>query len=263
MVRQLVLGLLLLIVIGVFGSAVRELIRGTIWLRTTDTPFHQEAMHGSGFQLEARQMARRSWLKNDLKMTAIALHNYHDIYGSFPAGGTFADNGEGMHSWISALDGVAMYSFGGQLRLDEPWDSEYNQKFFRSVLYDVINPTLPAAPVVNEDGFALSHFAANQHVMGPNLSLKIEDITDGPANTLMIGEVNSLFQPWGAPTNWRDPMLGLNTSPRGFGSHPDAGGVMFVIGDGSVRFLSNDIDPEVLKALSTPAGGESIHEQDW
>ena len=26
--------------------------------------------------------------------------------------------------------------------------------------------------------------------------------------------------------------------------------------DGSVEFLSNDIDPKVLRALSTPAGGE-------
>ncbi|MCH5372384.1 MAG: hypothetical protein JJ992_00280, partial [Planctomycetes bacterium] len=62
MVRQVVLGMLILIVIGVFGSAVRELIRGTIWLKTIDTPFHQEAEYGSGLQLEARQMALRSQL---------------------------------------------------------------------------------------------------------------------------------------------------------------------------------------------------------
>jgi hypothetical protein len=30
--------------------------------------------------------------------------------------------------------------------------------------------------------------------------------------------------------------------------------------DGSVRTMSNDVDPQVLKALSTPAGGEDVRE---
>lgn len=264
MVRRIILGLLLLIAIGVLGRATRELIRGTIWLRTTDIPFHQEAEYGSGFlQLEARQSANRSYLRNKMKQIALALHNYHDLYGSFPPGGTYDLNGNGHHGWISPLQGLATFTFDGGLDFDEPWDSDENRKYFHSVLYDFTNPALPAAPVVNEDGFALSHFAANQHVMGPNLAMKLEDITDGAANTLFVGEVNSLFQPWGAPTNWRDPMLGLNTSPRGFGSHPDQGGVNFIIGDGSVRFLANEIDPDVLKALSTPAGGEVVNDSDW
>lgn len=262
MVRRVVLGMLFLIVIGVLGSAVRELIRGSIWLRTTETPFHQKAEYGSGFQLEARRSAQRSVLRNDLKQLALALHNYHDLYGTFPAGGTFGPEGEGYSSWMSGISVFAGFWLSEEYREDEPWNSENNAKYHRSVINTYINITLPAAPVVNEDGYALSHLAANQHVMGPNLAMKLEDITDGAGNTLLVGEVNSLFQPWGAPTNWRDPMLGLNTSPRGFGSHPDAGGVMFILGDGSVKFLSNDIDPDALKALATPAGSEKI-DPDW
>ncbi len=33
--------------------------------------------------------------------------------------------------------------------------------------------------------------------------------------------------------------------------------------DGSVRFLKNSIDPSVLKALSTPAGGEQVNSDEY
>ena len=44
------------------------------------------------------------------------------------------------------------------------------------------------------------------------------------------------------------------TLPNFRGVHP--GGVNFLFGDGSVRFLKDSIDPETYKALSTIAGGE-------
>ena len=33
-----------------------------------------------------------------------------------------------------------------------------------------------------------------------------------------------------------------------------------LLSDGAVRFVSENIDPEVLKAMSTPNGGEAIGE---
>jgi prepilin-type processing-associated H-X9-DG protein len=81
-------------------------------------------------------------------------------------------------------------------------------------------------------------------------------ITDGPANTILAGEINSNFTPWGHPVNWRDPAKGLNQVPDGFGGPPSRNGVTFLMADGSVRFLHNRTSPEVLKALSTPAAGD-------
>ncbi len=59
--------------------------------------------------------------------------------------------------------------------------------------------------------------------------------------------------------NFRDPALGINQNRRGFGS-PFTGGANFLLGDGSARFLSDKIDPKVLKALSTPNGREPLRE---
>ena len=49
----------------------------------------------------------------------------------------------------------------------------------------------------------------------------------------------------------------INSSPSDMGSwHP--GGAQAVLGDGSVRFLSETIEPETLKALVTRDGREDI-----
>ena len=45
--------------------------------------------------------------------------------------------------------------------------------------------------------------------------------------------------------------------PDGIGG-PSPGGCNVGLADGSVRFLSEDIDPFVAKALATKAGGEHI-----
>jgi hypothetical protein len=75
------------------------------------------------------------------------------------------------------------------------------------------------------------------------------------------GEVKEHFKPWGHSVNWRDPAEGINKSPDGFGA-PWGGGAQFSFMDGSVRFISEGIDPAVLRALSAPAGGEKIPE-NW
>jgi len=50
----------------------------------------------------------------------------------------------------------------------------------------------------------------------------------------------------------------LNRSPYGFGGPRNAGGVQFVMADGSVRFISDRVSRDVLKALSTPNGGDDV-----
>jgi prepilin-type N-terminal cleavage/methylation domain-containing protein len=104
-------------------------------------------------------------------------------------------------------------------------------------------------------------------------SFGFNEVTDGLSNTIMAGEslpAHCIFH--GAySTNF--PLAGttvpLNTMEDGRGTtekwwrtcgykskHP--GGVHVVLGDGSVRFLSESIDYRLYNALGTRAGGEAL-----
>ena len=239
----------LAVVVGMFllfaaGLCLIGVMHQVAWLGKGDEPLFGEAVSWQSSQ-------------SNLKWIGIAAANNFDAPGSFPPGGTFTDDGRMLHGWEVHLLPYLGYSLGN-IDLKTPWDDPGNAPYFRCIIPTFTNPELSPAPLTDPDGFGLSHYAANSHVMGPNKALKIQDITDGTANTILIGEVNVNFKPWGHPANWRDPATGINRSPNGFGGPRSSGGAQFVMADGSVRFISERVSPEVLRALSTPNGGEDV-----
>ncbi|WP_310820925.1 H-X9-DG-CTERM domain-containing protein [Stratiformator vulcanicus] len=112
---------------------------------------------------------------------------------------------------------------------------------------DNYEPTGAAEPSV-------MHFAANAHFMGADRSVSLRPEDARSANKLLVGEVRSNFQPWHSQRNFRDPLLGINSHTWGFGSpwqdFDSSPGCQFLMTDGSVRFISEDIDPDVLRQLS-------------
>ena len=237
----------LVVVMFVAGLATAGVAHQVGWLLTSE-----ETLMASG----ARLAAMRTQSLNNLKQIGIGLHNYHEEHGTFPPGGTFDALGRPLHGWqamlLPYLDRQGLYD---GIDFAAPWDDPGNASVFRTTVPLYLNPGNPAKP--DAAGYAPSHYAGNAHLLGGDVPRSQQDVEDGTSNTLMAGEVAGGFKPWGDPTNWRDPALGINRSPEGFGG-PSKGGASFLFADGSVRFLRDSTDPAILKALGTPSGGEVV-----
>ncbi len=77
----------------------------------------------------AREAARTMSCTNNIKLIALALHNYHDVYGSFPPAHVTDEDGVPMHSWrVLILPYIEMQSLYTKYRFDEPWNGPNNIK---------------------------------------------------------------------------------------------------------------------------------------
>src|SRR5690606_2114558 len=106
----------------------------------------------------------------------------------------------------------------------------------------------------------------------------IRDAADGTSNTLMLGERTTFTEDDGSQYygTWSGALPEVEEAaarilshsghtPNEF-AHPEdwgsfhTGGAQFVLGDGHVRFISENIDINTFRALSTRAGGEVVDE---
>ena len=99
-------------------------------------------------------------------------------------------------------------------------------------------------------------------VFGYDRVTRMEEITDGASTTMMLAETATASGPWtaGGPATVRSldpnrqPYIG-RTCQFG-GNH--RGGANVAFADGSVRFLSETIDPKVFETISTISGNEQL-----
>ena len=159
-------------------------------------------------------------------------------------------------SWMTdILPHIGESSLYTSVDRTQAWDDEKNREPFSTDVAMFLSPAIDATKV---NGHSPAHYAGNIHVQKPTGGIRYRDMTDGSGNLILAGEVSAGFRPWGSPDNLRDPGLGFGDAPDKFGSpYPE---VAVLIGDGSVRPLSKDVAPEILRALSTPGGGEDMEE---
>lgn len=235
-----VLGGLLLFSAGIAAIGTTHQVA---WLATSDQPLVGESL-GRGLGASNRKL-------NEMKQISLGMAQYEGIYQSLPPGGTFTSTGEQLHSWETHILPFIGYSTTG-IDMNRSWSAPGNEVYFKSVLPTFINPEFRTPPLTDKHGFGLSHYAANSRVLSANHSMKLSELANGASNTILMGEVNAGFQPWGHPANWRDPAAGLHGGPGTFGGPIAAGGATFGMADGSVRFIGTNVSPNVLLEMSDP-----------
>ena len=271
---------------------------------------------------QAREAARRTQCKNNMKQLGLALHNYHDVHNMFPSGWIAVDPATGRQSphdgvngagWgtmiLPNLDQAPLYrQFNANLAIHAPanipfvsnvipaWQWPSDPKPDRWEIEEEGSPgtvlaELPTANYIGVFGTEELDGCENSPGTAPVTSAgqcrgdgmfyhhsktRFRDITDGTTNTFMLGERRTdtelgWYSTWPGMVSEgeeafqrilgsadhvpNDPVAHLDD----FSSH-HVGGAQFVLGDGSVRFISENIDHGLYQSLATIQGGEVVGE---
>jgi prepilin-type processing-associated H-X9-DG protein len=210
------------------------------------------------FNRNAASAARRVQCYKNLRQIALALEKYQAIYQALPPAHTVDSNGRPLHSWRTL-----MLPYLGQERLYEKidlskaWDDPANAEAFGAKL-SVFHCYSNAFPQ-NHTGYLA--------IVGPDTcfqateSRPVSEITDNPAQTLMVIEV-----PVDKTVHWMNPVdadeqLVLSIGPNSKLLHN--GGVSALFVDGHLQFLSTEMDFRVRRALISINGNEPVGEGSW
>ncbi|MGH7200248.1 MAG: DUF1559 domain-containing protein [Planctomycetaceae bacterium] len=269
---------------------------------------------------QAREAARRTQCRNNLHNIGLAMHNYHDVFKTFPPGHQYRKAGEhagnrrpsvfpgrrGGTGWgwsyyiLPYIDGGPVYNAIdanvslADVQIDgSPTGNDRNKTAIQTPLDWARCPSNTAPPIwptgnVNRFPYALDQavttYAMNagafradisrwpysnrkrkNGVAGRDSQIRFRDITDGTSNTFMTGEINWEVQRGprlygvvhrntgltrgGSNRMQRECQFPMNPPPRATPSElrwrtfhsPHEGGVFFLMCDGAVRFVSENI----------------------
>ncbi|HBL44629.1 MAG TPA: prepilin-type cleavage/methylation domain-containing protein [Planctomycetaceae bacterium] len=260
---------------------------------------------------QAREAARRSQCKNNMKQIGLAIHNYHDVHIALPLGVQFPKLMGPLVAILPYLDQAnAQNLYDFSLSYADPSNIAAINKKLPVYLCPsmVLRRPVPYPTCDDEEGAPTSYGLSTgtdeegddglfegRGGMGTYYSppyitrvYRFRDVTDGLSNTIMGGEFNYNLKDytWGPTTCSSDSSV-VGTVRWGYSrwgsSYPGAslgntggqfnaktgadisiwrsdhvGGAHFLLADGSVHFVSENIDAGKLDALATRAGGEVI-----
>ncbi|MCA8999693.1 MAG: DUF1559 domain-containing protein [Planctomycetaceae bacterium] len=224
----------------------------------------------------ARTAARDAQSKINLKQIALALHNYHDVYESFPPGTIENANlpvDERLSWMVPILPFIDQQSLWTLINMKEAWNSDANFDALTEDIPSFLNPNSPEKtyegyPVtgyvgiggVGEDAPELPANHRRAGIFGYNRVTRIRDITDGTSNTMMTSEASD-HGPWSAggySTIRAFTEVPYINGPDNIGNPWSPRGTNVGMADGSVRTVNEDIDPSVIEAMATINGGERV-----
>ncbi|MBS0261913.1 MAG: DUF1559 domain-containing protein [Planctomycetes bacterium] len=242
---------------------------------------------------QTREAARRTQCKNNLLQIGLALHNYEMARECLPPGTVdparpIRNQPQGYHvSWI-----VACLPYLDQGNVFKNFDfqggtySAANTPARAVAINVLFCPTNPTPKSISNVGLT-TYAGIHHHVEAPididntgvlflNSSVRYRDLQDGATNTIFVVEVTDVDPlGWASGTratlrNSRFTAVPLTPLPTGrptgdvteekvlevggFGSQ-HSGGAHVLLGDGSVRFISTTISPQVLQNLGHRSDG--------
>lgn len=242
----------------------------------------------------ARESARRAQCSNNMKQIGIAVNHYEQQYGYFPPGCTECylqlqlQFHEKRHAWSALiLPFMEQENLWRQLDINIRFNDEANKPATSTVVPTYLCPSTTnrmedRREHFTTDGMACTDYGGNFGKAGwdPNIGptgmliynrpIRTADVLDGLAYTWIVGESTGRGTAgdagWANGRNIFDTSAHINDeSLRGsdelFSDHP--GGVNVVFCDGTVKFISEQIDLDVLYALCTRAGQEAISGDDY
>ncbi len=205
--------------------------------------------------------ARRIQCADNIKQIMLALHIYHDAYGSFPPAYVADEDGQPTHSWrVLILPFLGHQELYEKYDFSQPWDSPNNSMLARPIpdyFYCPADTTKRATDtsyvLITGDGSAWP----DDHAPGR------DEITDDLEQTIALVEVVNSGIHWMEPRDLplSEALRGINAKAGLSISSRHRSGVQVGRADGSVWFLSDDTSPQQLQAMLTPDGGEIVEDQ--
>jgi hypothetical protein len=208
-----------------------------------------------------------------------SINRYVDERGHFPTGTVSQGNQtiKNRFGWLAKLyvnDAKASFP---EPQWDQPWHDPLNDRFVRQQREPYLNPLI--ARKVGSDRYPATHFVGvagvgadaamlpadhpRAGIFGVDRTTRPEDVKDGLANTMLAAGVKNQLGSWaagGTPSLRSFTQEPYFEGPDGFGTG-EAGGMSVLMADGSVRFLSKETAPVVVRRMAAMADGFPLDEK--
>jgi hypothetical protein len=199
--------------------------------------------------------------------------SHHKEHGSLPRGTVHAENlpYKQRFSWLAVLANRLPTASVGEPLWERSWRDPLNNRFVRQRIESFQNPAISV--LASEDGYPATHFVgvagigddaallAPNHpragVFGFDRGMCLDEIPDGASNTIAVMGVQQNLGAWaaGGPATIRsltgEPYV---RGPDGFGTG-QADSMVVLLADGSVRVVSDQTSPNVLRRMAAMADG--------
>lgn len=181
---------------------------------------------------------------------AAAMLAYHELHGYFPPAILGTADGRAGVSWrVELLPYFGYQDLYNKYQRNEPWDSPTNRQVASNM------PAVYGTPGVSPGQTSYLVAVGPDTLFPGGQVLSSNQISDGPVATLMVVEADAeQAVAWTRP---QDLVFAPNKPVSGLGKLR-GGKFLAAFADGSVHAVSAALDPDVVRALFSPAGQEAM-----